>query len=385
MSVSDFAISIRKLALRNFRNYGNLKLDIGRRNLVLLGPNGAGKTNVLEAVSLLAPGRGLRGSRFETLAKHGSGDWSIAADITGAGFAITVATSYIKPGPDSQRPSYSRQVTVDGLPERGSGALGRRIRILWVTPSMDRIFSGPPSERRRFLDRLTAALDPVHISRVSNFEKLMRERNILIMQDPWDDAWLGGLEHQMAEQAIAVAAGRISALDALKSFAAETSSPSSFPWVNLDLEGELESALTSSPAVQIEDEYRRILRDSRKMDRAASRTIRGPHRTDLEVYHGPKGTAARLCSTGEQKALLIGIILAQARVVASVHGGAVPILLFDEGLAHLDRHHRQALFRELRELGAQSWFSGTDRQLFDDMDDGTMRLIINDGNAMPVG
>jgi len=381
--VSAQALSILSLSLSNFRNYARLRLEVGRRAVVVSGSNGAGKTNLLEAISLLAPGRGLRSVPFETLTRRGAGPgWSVGAEISDGDLAVSLAASYMSEGEPTGR--RTRRITVDGLPERGSAALGRHMRVLWLTPSMDRIFSGPAGDRRRFFDRLVAAIDPPHTGRVLAFEKLMKERRKLLERDG-DRTWLSGLEHRMAEEAVALAAGRNSALDTLRGHVHQEVVSHSFPWVNLALAGELEERLVTTPAVQVEDEYRRMLFDSRPLDRTTGRTLRGPHRSDVAVMHGPKATPAGLCSTGEQKALLISIILAQAKAVASVQRGRTPVLLFDEGLAHLDAERRAGLFEEVAMLGAQSWFTGTDQDLFGGLDGDRLRLSIEDGRATPIG
>ena len=386
MPVSAEALSIDQLNLANFRNYERLRLEIGRRHVVLTGANGAGKTNLLEAVSLLAPGRGLRQAAFDGLVRRGTdAGWSISAEVDAGGLVVSLATSYIFTGEGGERAhARSRRVAVDGIPQKGSGGLGRHVRILWVTPSMDRIFSGPPADRRRFFDRLVTAIDPAHAGRVSAFDRLLRERRRLLMSDG-DRVWLDSVEHRLAEEGVALAAGRISALDTLRGHIRREGENGAFPWVSLTLVGEFEERLAATPAVQVEDEYRKILLDSRPLDRTTGRTLRGPHRSDLGVMHGPKGISAGICSTGEQKALLIGIIMAQARAVASTHAGGAPVLLFDEGLAHLDTERRLGLFAEIAALGAQSWFSGTDQVLFHGFDDDRLRLVIADGAATPIG
>jgi DNA replication and repair protein RecF len=379
--VSAEALSIDQLSLANFRNYARLRLEVGRRHVVLTGANGAGKTNLLEAVSLLAPGRGLRGVAFDAVQRRGSdGGWSISAEVDAGGLVVSLSTSYMSTGENPM----SRRVAVDGIPQRGSAGLGRHMRILWLTPTMDRLFSGPPADRRRFLDRLVTAIDPAHAGRVSAFDRLLRERRRLLQSDG-DRVWLDSVEHRLAEEGVALAAGRISALDALRGHIRREPEGGTFPWVSLNLVGEFEERLAATPAVQVEDEYRKILLDSRPLDRTTGRTLRGPHRSDMGVTHGPKGIPAGICSTGEQKALLIGIILAQARAVASAHAGGAPVLLFDEGLAHLDTERRLGLFGEIAALGAQSWFSGTDQLLFHGFDDDRLRLVIADGAATPIG
>ncbi len=363
MTISP-TLALTRLTLTDFRNYAGLRLDVAASAVALSGPNGAGKTNLLEAISLLAPGRGLRGAGFDELARHGGGGaWAIAAELTTAQGPISLGTGWTA-RPDGEAGTQSRLVVIDGHVQKSSGALGQHMRVLWLTPAMDRLFAGPASDRRRFLDRLVAAFDPEHGARVLVFEKVMRERNLLLEEPRADTAWLASLEAHMAEAAVAIAAARLMATQSLQRHIDETRATSQFPWGEIRVEGDVETLLSAMPAVRAEDEYRRLLADSRRLDRAAGRTLRGPHRSDLAVVHGPKSMAAELCSTGEQKALLIALILAQARAVKE-GAGMAPVLLLDEVAAHLDRARREALFVALGELGCQAWMTGTDAGLFD--------------------
>lgn len=356
-------LAIRRLTLTDFRNYAALRLEPKARLVALTGANGAGKTNVLEAISLLAPGRGLRGLPFEDLARQaGSGGWAIAAEVEEANGPVNLGTAWS--GQSETGEGGGRQVVIDGEAQRGSGALGEHMRLLWLTPAQDRLFAGPASDRRRFLDRMVTASDPEHAARITVFEKVMRERNLLLEETRPDPAWLSSLEAHMAEAAVAISAARLVGLEALQTHIEEARQTSSFPWAEVAVEGEIEALVAQKPAVQVEDEYRRILGDSRGLDRAAGRTLRGPHRSDMNVVHGPKRMAAGQCSTGEQKALLIGLVLAQARAVKA-GAGVAPILLLDEVAAHLDRARRKSLLEALAALGSQSWMTGTDAQLFE--------------------
>ena len=375
-------LSIARLTFTEFRNYRDLRLSTHARRVALTGANGAGKTNILEAISLLAPGRGLRGAPFEDLARQGGqGSWAIAAEIeTGQG-PMSVGTGWS--GQSEAGDGGGRLVVIDGEVQKGSGALGEHMRLLWLTPAQDRLFAGPASDRRRFLDRLVAAFDPEHGARIMVFEKVMRERNLLLDDTRPDPAWLSSLEAQMAEAAVAISAARLVGLEALGTHIGEGRAESSFPWAELALEGEIEALTAQKPAVQVEDEYRSILRDSRGLDRAAGRTLKGPHRTDLAVVHGPRAMPAGQCSTGEQKALLIGLILAQARAVRA-GAGVSPILLLDEVAAHLDRARRRSLLEALAALGSQSWMTGTDAQLFEAIGDQGAIFHVEDGRVREV-
>jgi DNA replication and repair protein RecF len=296
----------------------------------------------------------------------------VAARILAAGSEITLGTAYERrsAGPGGQEDGHGRRTVVDGVAQKSSGALARHMRILWLTPAMDRIFSGPPGDRRRLFDRLTVALDPDHNARLSAFEKLMRERNRLVAKGSPDAGWLSSLEHRMAEEGVAIAASRLATLEALATHMVKDSSLS-FPWVGLSLAGTLESELEDRPAVQVEDRYRRMLGDSRGADRAAGRTL--------------SGLDAGACSTGEQKAMLIGMILAHAKAMKNTLGGMLPVLLLDEVVAHLDAERRYGLFRELHVLGAQCWLTGTDRSLFRGMDHRTLFYAVKDGALAPIG
>jgi len=364
--VSDSpTLAIRRLTLTDFRNYAALRLETGARLVALTGANGAGKTNILEAISLLAPGRGLRGVTFDELPRqYGSGAWAIAAELEAEHGPVSLGTGWS--GQPDAGEGGSRQVVIDGEAQKSAGALGDHMRLLWLTPAQDRLFAGSGSDRRRFLDRMVTAFDPEHAARISVFEKVMRERNLLLEETRPDAAWLSSLEAHMAEAAVAISAARLVGLEALQTHIGEGRETSSFPWADVAVEGEIEALVAQKPAVQVEDEYRRILRDSRGLDRAAGRTLRGPHRSDLDVVHGPKKMAAAQCSTGEQKALLIGLVLAQARAVKA-GAGVPPILLLDEVAAHLDRARRKSLLEALAALGSQSWMTGTDASLFEAM------------------
>jgi DNA replication and repair protein RecF len=355
-------LRLSRLTLTDFRNYRDLRLETEAGILVFTGPNGAGKTNLLEAISMLIPGRGLRGAAYEECArKAGSGTWAVAAAIESDGGSTTLGTAWSASGSDDQ--GGARTVFVEGVRQRSSGALADRLRCLWITPAMDRLFSGPGSDRRRFLDRLTQTFDPAHGTRVAAFEKLMRDRHIVLADSSPDPMWISGLEIQMAEAAIAIAAARRAAVEALSGHIETTRNADAFPSGEIAIQGEIEALLEAMPAVKAEDEYRRILLDSRASDSAAGRTLRGPHRSDLLVVHGPTGMPAAQCSTGEQKALLIGLVLAHAGAVREAWGAA-PVLLLDEVVAHLDEIRRKGLYAVLARLGAQVWMTGTDAALF---------------------
>ncbi len=372
------SITINRLDVTDFRNYAAARLEAHGPVVVLTGPNGAGKTNLLEAISLFAPGRGLRRAAFAAMARMpGAGGWAISAQISGMQGPVRIGAAWQAGGSTG-----GRKLVIGGKSARSAGQLGRHLRIAWLTPAMDRIFAGPAADRRRFFDRLTATLDPAHAARAAALERLMRQRNRLLESHEDNAAWLDVLEAQMAQSFIAVAAARLAALKALKTgMKTVEKAAGAFPFAALGLQGEVENQLRESPAVQVEDAWRARLRGNRARDAAAGRTLEGPHRTDLEVLHGPGGMPARLCSTGEQKALLIAIVLAHARAVRAQAGGHAPVMLLDEVAAHLDRARRRGLFAALEELQCQAWMTGTETDLFEDLRGRAHFVRIEDGQV----
>ena len=357
---------IARLMLADFRNYETAALTCGPGPVVLAGPNGAGKTNCLEAISLLTAGRGLRSLPFPDLARAGGpGGWAVAAKLFADAGETQIGTG-IQMHPGSVLGARTpRTVKIDGRNAKGSGALSH-IRMLWLTPAMDSLFTGPASERRRFMDRLALGHNPAYASTASVFDRAMRQRNKALeaLSPP---QLLDSIELQMAGAAVAIAEARHRAIQSLTSeIAAERDRDpdSAFPWAHAALVGHLEGQVECEPAEDIRESYRRLLAQSRERDRAAARTLTGPHRSDLDVVHGPKGLPAKMCSTGEQKALLVGLVLAQARLVKRVTGGLAPLVLLDEIAAHLDLARRLALFSAIASLGAQVWMTGTDLEIF---------------------
>jgi DNA replication and repair protein RecF len=355
---------VERLTLSNFRNYAHVALEVGPEPQVLIGANGAGKTNLLEAVSLLSPGQGMRRAAYPDLARAtGDGGWAVAARTHTHTGPIDIGTGLLAENAESER--AGRIVRINGE-TAGAGTLADYIEVVWVTPAMDGLFAGPASERRRFLDRLILCFDSGYRSVASRFERAMQQRNRLLADGVRDASRFEGLELLMAETGVAIAAARAEAVAALAAIMAERTArdPNSpFPPAGLALEGGLEADLERLPAVDVEDTYIERLGAGRERDRAAGRTLDGPHRTDLLVAHAPKAMPARLCSTGEQKALLIGLVLAHAELVAR-RREAAPILLLDEVTAHLDAERRAALFAEILRLGAQAWMTGTDAEAF---------------------
>ena len=356
------ASRIHRLTLTHFRNYRAAQIETRGDVVVLVGPNGAGKTNCLEAISYLSPGRGLRRATLEDVADNqGDGSWAVSAEVEGALGLATLGTGIDAPGSDG--PASSRRCRIDREPVGSATAFGDHLRMVWLTPAMDGLFLGAASERRRFFDRLVLAIDSEHTSRVSALDRSLRSRNRLLEVRNYDDHWCDAIERETAELAVAVAATRGQTAAKLAAMLHERSDASAFPSARIMLDGWMENALLTEPATSVEDRYRQILRDSRARDAAAGRTLDGPHLTDLQVVYAPKNIPARDASTGEQKALLIGLVLAHAALVAEMTA-ITPLLLLDEVVAHLDPGRRNALFVELAKLGAQVWITGADPAAF---------------------
>jgi len=352
---------IRRLTLTNFRNYHAASLASDAETVVLIGPNGAGKTNLIEAISFLTPGRGLRRATVEEVAfSEGDGSWAVAAEIEGALGLATLGTGAERPTEEGA--PIARKFRIDGEPVPSAAAFADHLRIIWLTPGMDALFVGAPSERRRFLDRLVLAVDAEHSSRVNGLERALRSRNRLLEEARPDSHWLDAVEHETAELAVAVASLRMETVRRL-GVAIAARSHSAFPNAEIALDGWMETLIADRPAAEIEERYRTVLRDNRSRDAAAGRTLDGPHVSDLKVTYAAKNVPAADASTGEQKALLIGLILAHAALISDMTGMA-PVLLLDEVVAHLDPARRAALHGELSELRSQVWMTGADPALF---------------------
>jgi DNA replication and repair protein RecF len=372
---------VERLTLTNFRNYKSATLELGPEPVVLAGANGSGKTNLLEAVSLLAPGQGLRRAAYADIARvPGDGSWSVAAKVHTDLGAVDIGTG-LAAGAEN---AAGRIVRIDGVTKPGSGVLADYVEVAWLTPAMDGLFTGPASERRRFLDRLILCFDAEHGRRASRFERAMQQRNRLLSDEVRDNARFQGLEEVMAETGVAIAAARAEASAALQAISErrrERDQDSAFPWAKIAVEGSLEADIAAMAALDVEERYRAALRSGRERDRAAGRTLEGPHRSDLVVEHGPKAMPARLCSTGEQKALLLGLVLSHAELTAERQGGRAPILLLDEVTAHLDAARRAALFAEILAIGTQAWMTGTDAEAFSALQGRALFLSVDEGRA----
>ena len=367
---------VRRLTLNNFRNYHAASLETGAKTIVLVGPNGAGKTNLIEAISFFAPGRGLRRANLDEVAfSEGDGSWAAAAEIEGALGLATLGTGIERPLEDGA--TVLRKCRIDREPVGSAAAFADHLRVVWLVPAMDTLFVGAPSERRRFLDRLALAVDAEHGSRVNALERSLRSRNRLLEEARPDTHWLDAVEHETAELAVAVAGQRVETVRRLDGVLASRKG-SAFPPAEIALDGWMEKLIPEHPAIEIEERYRAVLRDNRVRDAAAGRTSDGPHLTDLKVTYAHKGIAAADASTGEQKALLIGLVLAHGRLIAEMTGFA-PILLLDEIVAHLDPARRAALHVELAQLGGQVWMTGADPALFAEIGDDAMIIEVASG------
>ena len=378
---------ITRLRLTDFRSYHAADLRTGAGPIVLLGPNGAGKTNLLEAISLLAPGRGLRRAGLDQFAARRpdgtqTTGWALSAVVEGRYGEVTLGT-----GVEEAGEARARRCRVDGEPVGSAAAFADHLRVVWLTPDMDGLFTGPPSDRRRFLDRLVLAVDAEHGARVNALERALRSRNRLLEDPSTDPRYLDAVEQELAALAVAVAAARLETVRRLAAGIAKgrevgRDDTSLFPWATVALEGEVERALGREPATVVEDQYRLNLRGTRSRDRAAGRTLDGPHLTDFSVGHGPKAIPAAQGSTGEQKALLIGLALAHARLVGEMAGMA-PVMLLDDVVAYLDPARRAALFEALDALGSQVWMTGADPAAFTALGASAERFEVRPGHVMP--
>jgi DNA replication and repair protein RecF len=404
-------LAVLGLRLTNFRNYAALRLDVDARPVVLTGSNGAGKTNLLEAISYLGAGRGMRGARLADVDRKGEPNnvdrkgepnnvdrkgepnnvdrkvavrdvdseagpagapWAVAATLDGINGAFTVGT-----GRDPASATARRVVRIDGRPATGPAALAGRVPVLWLTPAQDRLFLDRPNARRRYLDKLVAALAPEHASRLNDYERSLRERARLLRQGGADPAWLAALERTMAETGVAIAAARRQAAADLTRAAADGIGP--FPAARVFAAGDAETWLADGPALEAEDRLATALAVARGRDAELGGASAGPHRSDMVVEHRGRALPASELSTGEQKTLLVSVLLAAARVQASRRAFA-PILLLDEVSAHLDAVHRASLYAEVSALGAQAWMTGTDPALFAPLGDSARFLAVAAGH-----
>lgn len=364
-------VFVARLTLSRFRCYAYRRFELGPQAVVLTGANGSGKTTVLEALSLLAPGRGLRRARLEELKRQDVGStgesgtfaaaagWAVAAQLRTPSGDVDIGTGLVAGASTAGR--ERRHVRIDAQPARAQSALAGILGVAWLTPEMDRLFTEGTSARRRFLDRMVFGLDPEHVRRVNAYETAMQERSRLLRQGGADPAWLAALEETMAAHGVAVAVAR---RDIAERLSIEAAAAGAFPGAELNVAGTVEAWLAENrAALDVEGRLRQTLQQARAVDAEAGGASVGPHKSDLIVRHARSGRPARACSTGEQKTLLIAIVLAAARL-QEAERGAAPLLLLDEVAAHLDAGHRGALFAEVAALGGQAWYAGTDRSAF---------------------
>jgi DNA replication and repair protein RecF len=358
------SLRLTRLLLQDFRNHARAELRLSAGIVVIGGENGSGKTNLLEAISLLGPGRGLRGAKLADLGRHtpeGPLPWAVSGRFEGPEGVFDLGT-----GTSHDGPADKRAFRLDGNPVRSQAELGRLVAAVWLTPQMDRLFQEAASGRRQFLDRLVWALDPHHAREIAAYQSAMVQRNRLLAEGReggrMDARWLDALEDAMARHGVALTAARRSLVARLNQALAEGLA-GAFPAALCALDCETAAALGTQSALAVEDALRETLAVRRGRDAAAGMTLAGPHRCDLRLTHLPKGIPAELCSTGEQKALLISTVLAHAALIAAARGFA-PLLLLDEIAAHLDATRREALFAALAALPAQCFLTGTEPGVF---------------------
>ena len=377
--------SIKRVTLTNFRCYGHQSLDVAQGPVVLTGPNGAGKTNLLEGISFLVPGRGLRRAKLSDPSRRDPScnkpfqqPWGVAAVLRTLKGYVDIGTAF-EAATEGRRDK--RIVKVNGELARNQSVLSEHASILWLTPQMDRLFLEGPGARRRFLDRLVFDTDPAHAGRVSAYEHAQRERMRLLRSGNPDADWLVALENTMVTRGIAVTAARLDIVRRLAQHLIRPNSVESFPSLEIKAIGEIETWLNEGPALEAEDRFRVRLSLERGRDTTEGRAKTGPHRSDFFVRHLGNGQEAAICSTGEQKALLVSLILSTARMRAAEHG-ASPMLLLDEIAAHLDVQRLNALFDEIFYLGAQVWMTGTDESLFRSLSGKAQFFAVTNGSIV---
>lgn len=371
-------LRLERLVLTDFRGYASLTWRPAGRIAVLFGPNGSGKTNLLEAISLLVPGRGLRAARTADLARRdGPGGWAVAGRFQTLHGPTDIGTGS---APDGL--SDRRVFRLDGQTPRGQAEISARAAMVWLTPQMDRLFQEGLSGRRRFLDRLVWALEPGHAREINAHDTAMQGRNRLLAEGRLDRAWLAGLEEQMARHAVAATASRLAMVARLNAHAAEQPAEGAFPAARIDLGCPIAERLGRQPALAVEDWLRAELAANRGRDARAGTTAMGAHRCDMLLSDARSGTPAALASTGEQKALLVGLILAHAELVTEARGFA-PMLLLDEPAVHLDPARRQTLWETLARLPAQTLLTGTDADTFEALAGRAEMLRVGGGRLIP--
>lgn len=354
---------IRRLALTDFRNHADLDLTTDGRPVCLFGANGAGKTNILEALTMLAPGRGLRAAGLQDMARAGAeGErlWAVSARLSADDEELALGV-----GAERTPEGGAKRVTRLNGQAASAAEFARAARITWLTPAMDRLFSGPAGDRRRFFDRLVMGRLPEHAPAAAAYERALRERQRILGEGGGDPHWLNALEREMAAHGAAIAAARVETMARLQD-AIDARPDGAFPKAMLALDGALEARFEAgAKSADVEEDFARVLADMRGRDASAGRALDGPHRSDLRTRHAAKDMPAEHCSTGEQKALLIGLVLAHARALAADPAAGPAMILLDEAAAHLDAIRRAALFEELLSNPGQAWLTGTDESAFE--------------------
>ncbi len=369
---------VGRLMLSQFRSYSSLSLDLDTRSVVLTGPNGAGKTNILEALSFLLPGRGLRSAKLGEVKRIGSSHpWAVSASLVDGGIVTQIGT-----GLDPESTDREKRITkIDGQKVKSQTVLAEYVSLSWITPQMDRLFLDGAANRRRFLDRIVYGFDKGHAGRLNRYEHHLRERSQLLKQGRADPQWLSSLEAALAEEAVAITAARREVVGQLNQ--ALEAYNGVFPRAILSLSGSLEEQWGSLSALEVEEWIRDSFAQNRYQDQFTGGSQVGPHRSDLDVIHAEKKIPASLCSTGEQKTLLISITLA-ASELQSIRKQTVPLLLLDEVAAHLDKKRRIALFEKLLGLKIQAWLTGTEKEFFMGLEDFAHFVRIEEGTIAEI-
>lgn len=388
---------VSRLTLTDFRNYQFLRINAELAPIVVTGENGSGKTNILEAISFLTPGRGLRGARLADIKRFTPAlvteeyqpteisptSWAVSATVVRDEEEIEIGTAAEKSARECDEDgikSFERRIVkIDGNKVSSQAELGKYISAIWLTPQMDRLFRGGSQPRRSFLDRLVYAFDVEHAKRTANFEHIYKEWYQLLKSGSKDNHWLEPLEESMAASGTAIAAARREQIAKLNTFI-EHEPDDVFPNVILELDGTIEKMLDKMPAIEVEDYYKNMLKQQRK-NILYNDTVDGVNRTDFKVYYKRKRMPAELCSTGEQKSLLISIILAQAKS-QTLHQGFAPVMLLDEVVAHLDDIKREALLEKIRDLNVQAWITSTNPELFGSLRNEAMFLTVKNGRVL---
>ena len=367
---------LERLSLSHFRCYKDFTVCLDLRPVILTGPNGAGKTNLLEALSFLIPGRGIRRAKLLEIKQQGqSQPWAISAHLKDQEEFIQIGT-----GLDPESPEKEKRITrIQGDKAKSQSVLTEWVSVVWLTPQMDRLFLEGSQGRRRFLDRLVYGFDPGHAQRLSRYERVLKERSLLLRQGRSDKYWLEGLENTLVSDGIAITVARREVVGQLAGVL--KNQDALFPRAELSLEGDIETLLLTRNLLESEEEIRRLLAESREYDRQTGRTSFGPHRSDLCVVYPEKSQAAALCSTGEQKALLLSIVMASAHLL-SVRTNAIPLLLLDEVVAHLDETRRTGLFDAILKLKIQTWLTGTDVSLFKELQGNAQFLSLKEARLV---